>query len=318
VEIAQRAEELAQRVGNPHAIGLAIWASGAAAYLVGHWKDAARLCERAAEVLRDRCTGVTWELTIAHRFMLSAMLYLGEVGEVSRRVPGLLAAALDQGNLFAAVDIRTRLNVVWLAADDPTKARTEVIAALYDWYHEGFHLQHYTSLQALVQIELYTGDGEVAWRHIQGQWKDLEKSMLMRIQILRIDAMFLSARAALASARQNVNRESRLKTAEKLAQRIAKERIAWGTPFAYLVRAAIEHQRGDNSKAVDLLSQAIELFAATDSYLYAAAARRRLGELTAGERGLEYIAEADDLMRKRQIVNPVAMTRLMAPGFDMA
>ncbi|HET6891286.1 MAG TPA: protein kinase, partial [Pyrinomonadaceae bacterium] len=97
VQIAQRGEELAQRVGHPHAIGLSIWASGVAAYLVGHWKNAAMLCERAAEVLRDRCTGVMWELTIAHRFMLSAMLYMGEVGEVSRRVPGLLAAALDQG-----------------------------------------------------------------------------------------------------------------------------------------------------------------------------------------------------------------------------
>jgi serine/threonine protein kinase/tetratricopeptide (TPR) repeat protein len=179
LQIAQRAEELAQRVGHPHAIGLSIWASGVAAYLVGHWKNAATLCERAAEVLRDQCTGVTWELTIANRFMLSAMLYMGEIGEVSRRAPVLLAAALEQGNLFGAMDIRTRLNMIWLAADDPTRARAEVIDALKDWPHEGFHLQHYTSMHALGQIELYTEDGEVAWKHIQGQWRTLEASMLM-------------------------------------------------------------------------------------------------------------------------------------------
>src|SRR2546421_4055975 len=114
LQIAHRAEELAQRVGHPHAIGLSIWASGVAAYLVGHWKNAATLCERAAEVLRDQCTGVTWELTIANRFMLSAMLNMGEIGEVSRRAPVLLAAALEQGNLFGAMDIRTRLNMIWL------------------------------------------------------------------------------------------------------------------------------------------------------------------------------------------------------------
>lgn len=315
LQIAQRAEELAQKVGHPQAIGLSIWASGVAAYLVGHWKNAATLCERAAEVLRDQCTGVTWELAIANRFMLSAMLYMGEIGEVSRRVPGLLAAALEQGNLFAAMDLRTRLNLIWLAADDPTRARAEVIEALKAWPHEGFHLQHYTSMHALAQIELYTGDVEVAWRHIQGQWKALEDSMLMRIQVLRIEALHLRARAALASAAHSKDK-ARLKSAEKLADGIARERVSWGAPFAHLVRAGVAHQRGDHSKAVSLLSQAMESFDLADIDLYEAIARRRLGELLDDERGHRHIAEADGWMRKRQIQNPEAMTRMMAPGFD--
>ena len=200
LQIAQQAEELAQRVGHPHAIGLSIWARGVSAYLVGDWKLAAELCEQAAEVLRDRCTGVTWELTIANRFMLSALLYLGELAEVSRRVPSLLSAALEQGNLFAATDLRTRLNSIWLAADDPDKARAEVIEALKAWPHEGFHLQHYSSLLAQAQIELYTGDADVAWKHIVGQWPALENSMLLRTQVLRIEATYLRARAFLATA----------------------------------------------------------------------------------------------------------------------
>ena len=158
----ERTEALAERAAHPHATGLAVWARGMSAYLVGHWKKSVELCERAVEVLRDQCTGVTWELTIANRFMLSAMLNMGEIGEVSRRAPVLLAAALEPGNLFGAMDIRTRLNMIWLAADDPTRARAEVIDALKDWPHEGFHLQHYTSMHALGQIELYTEDAEVA------------------------------------------------------------------------------------------------------------------------------------------------------------
>jgi len=315
VQIAQRAEELAHQVGHPHAIGLSIWASGVAAYLVGHWKNAAALCERGAEILRDQCTGVTWELTIANRFMLSAMLYMGEIGEVSRRAPVLLAAALEQGNLFGAMDIRTRLNMIWLAADDPTRARAEVIDALKDWPHEGFHLQHYTSMHALGQIELYTEDAEVAWKHIQGQWKTLEDSMLMRIQILRIEAMHLQARAALASAPRSKEKARRLKIAEKLARRIASERVAWATPFVQLVNAAVAYQRDDHSKAVGLLSQAIESFDRADIDLYEAVARRRLGELLGNERGQRHIDEADAWMRKRQIKNPAAMTQMMAPGF---
>ncbi len=316
LQIAQRAEELAQRVGHPHAIGLSIWATGVGSYLVGHWKNAAALCERAAEVLRDQCTGVTWELTMANRFMLSALLYMGEVAEVSRRVPVLLAAALEQGNVFAAMDLRTRLNLIWLAADDPNRARAEVIEGLKAWPHQGFHLQHYSSMLAQAQIELYTGDNEVAWKHIEGQWKALEDSMLMRIQVLRIEAMHLQARAALASAANSREKEQRLRAAEKLAQSIAKEGVPWATPFVFLVRAAVAHQRGDHSKTAGLLSQAIEFFDLADIDLYEAVARRRLGELLEGERGLRHIDEADAWMRKRQIQNPVAMSRMMAPGFD--
>lgn len=316
VQIAQRAEELARKVGHPHAIGLSIWASGVAAYLVGHWKNAASLCERAAEVLRDQCTGVTWELTIANRFMLSAMLNMGEIGEVSRRAPVLLEAALEQGNLFGAIDIRTRLNLIWLAADDPTRARAEVIEALKDWPQEGFHLQHYTSMHALAQIELYTEDAEVAWKHIQGQWKALEDSMLLRIQILRIEAMHLLARTALASAPRSPEKARRLKTAAKLARRIASERVPFATPFVQLINAALAYQRADHSTAVGLLSQAIESFDLADIDLYEAVARRRLGELLGDERGRRHIDEADAWMRKRLIKNPDAMTKMMAPGFE--
>jgi serine/threonine protein kinase/tetratricopeptide (TPR) repeat protein len=314
-QLMERTEALAERAAHPHATGLAVWARGMSAYLVGHWKESVELCERAVEVLRDQCTGVTWELTIAHRFMLSSLMFLGELVEVSHRVPQLLAAALEQGNLFAATDLRTRMNSIWLAADDPDRARDEVIAALTTWPRKGFHLQHYSSLVALAQIELYTGDYEVAWKHIEGQIKPLEKSMLLRIQGLRIDAMYLRARLALASA-AGQKRERRLRIAENLANRIAKEQMAWSNPLAMLVHAGLARRRGDDLRSTALISQAIEGFEASDMALYAATARRRLGEVVGGDRGAELVSQADDWMSKQQIKNPAAVANLMAPGFS--
>ena len=313
-QLMERTEALAERAANPHATGLAIWARGLCAYLVGHWKESAELCERAAEVLRDQCTGVTWELTIAHRFMLSSLMFLGEMVEVSRRVPQLLSAALEQGNLFAATDLRTRMNPIWLAADDPDRARDEVISALTAWPRKGFHLQHYSSLVALAQIELYTGDYEVAWKHIEGQVKPLEKSMLLRIQGLRIEAMYLRARLALASATGS-QREKRLRIAEQMAKGIANERMPWSDPLSIMIQAGLARRRGDDSTAATLVSQAIEAFAASDMKLYAAVGRRRLGEILGGDRGRELLNQADDWMSKQQIKNPAAVTNLMAPGF---
>jgi hypothetical protein len=314
LQIRDKAKELAERTGHPHAIALSIWASGMVAYLVGHWKKAAELCERAAEVLRDQCTGVTWELTIANRFTLSSLLFLGEVAEVSRRVPNLLCAAVEQGNLFGAIDLRTRMNLIWLAADDPDRAREEVIQSLKVWTHEYFHLQHYSSLLALAQIELYTGDFEVAFKQIEGQLKALEASLLLRIQSVRIELRHLRARAALASSLRN---PQRLKLAQQMSRKISKEKIQWADPLSALINAGISRSRGDETQAVSFLSHAIEGFELADMGLYAAASRRRLGELVQGERGVQLRAEADEWMTNQQIKNPVLMTRVLAPGFDL-
>src|SRR5262249_49227781 len=171
--------------------------------------------------------------TIAHRFTLSSLMFLGEMVEISRRTPQLLSAALEQGNLLAATDLRTRMNPVWLAADDVDRARAEVIAALTTWPRQGFHLQHYSSLVALAQIELYTGDYEVAWKHFEGQIKPLKKSMLLRAQGLRIEEKYLRARLALASA--GWEGKQRLRLAKRLADSIARENMPWSNPLAMLV-----------------------------------------------------------------------------------
>nr|MDQ2938874.1 serine/threonine-protein kinase PknK [Acidobacteriota bacterium] len=229
--------------------------------------------------------------------------------------PSLLSAALEQGNLFAATDLRTRLNVIWLVADDPHTARAEVIEALKTWPHEGFHLQHYTSLYALAQIELYTGDVEVAFRHIDGQWKALEDSMLLRTQVLRIEATHLLARTALASGMISGNK-NRFRIAEKLAARIGKEKMSpWAKPLANLVRAAVAHQRGETVQATTLLSEAIQGFDRSDMALYAAVSRWRLGELIGDDKGRQLVTEANAWMASQMIKNPESMTRILAPGF---
>jgi len=315
--LAEQTEALARRAKHPHATGMAIWARGLSAYLIGNWKESAELCERAAEVLRDQCTGATWEMTVANRFMLASLMYLGELTEVARRVPPLLTAALEQGNLIAATDLRTRLNPIWLAADDPYRSRNEVIAAMMAWPRAGFHLQHYSSLVALAQIELYTGDTEVAWKHIDTQTRALEKSMLLRTQGIRIDALHVRARLALASATgHEPERARRLRIAERAADRIAKEHMAWSNPLASLTRAGIAWQRGDRETSAALTREALTGLEATETGLYAAAARRRLGELLGGDEGSELIKQADEWMGRQQIRNPPAFTRLMAPGFE--
>lgn len=315
-QFSRAAELLAQKVGHPHALAMSLMNAGLSAYLFGEWKQGALLSDRAAEILRDRCTGVMWELSIVSRFQLTSLLYLGEVAEISRRLPFLLATAKEQGNRYGATDLRTRLNIMWLAADDPDRARLELIEALEDWPHKGFHLQHYSSMFSLAQIMLYTNDGPFAWKYVNEQWPDLAGSMLLRIQFARIEARHLLARCALAAAVINADEApTLLKAAEKLADQLAGEEMKWSDPLALAIRAGISNLRGDAQTAMRLLQDAAHSFDLAEMHLYAAATRQRLGQLKGDEEGLELISAADEWMRAQKIKRPELMTRTLVPGF---
>jgi serine/threonine protein kinase len=309
-----RAREAAVRIGHPYAIGLSTLTAGIAAYLVGEWRAASRAAADAERVLWEHATGVMWEVTSAQSYRLGALTYLGEIAEVTRAVPALLADAQDRGNLYAATEVRTRQNIVWLASDEPDRARHEVTEALAHWSSTSYYRQHYNALRALSQIDLYIGDGQAAWRRLVEQWPALRRSLMLRVQVLRIEAWSLQARAALQVARAGQERAAMLVAAERLTRKIERERVAWSAPFVPLARAAMADMRGERTRAVELLDAAIGGFERVDMGLHAAVARRRLGELT-GAAAL--VGAADRWMADQRIMNPAAIAELLAPGFEL-
>ena len=313
--LVRAAEVLAQKTHNPHATGLSTVMAGIAAFLNGRWRKAADLCNRAETVLRDQCIGAVWELASAQRFLLSSLMYLGELRKMADRLPNLISEAKERGNLYASTVLRSRMHIVWLAADEPDRAKRETLEALAEWSPSGFYLQHFYALFSLTQIELYSGMVHLAWKHIQDQWPALMNSMLLRIQVLRVESMHLKARCALAMAVGEKSPEHLLNYAQALATKIAHEKTSWSEPMASLTLAGIAGAQGNKSLAVDLLSRATVDFDAADMALYAAASRRRLGGIIGGDYGQELITAADAWMFEQKITNPVAMTQMLAPGF---
>ena len=92
------------------------------------------------------------------------------------------------------------MNIVWLAADQPDEGERHANEAMEGWSHEGFHRQHYSHVLARIQTELYRGDAEAAWRLVAGNWPAFERTLLLRVQFLRIEAS-LSAGARRAAQR---------------------------------------------------------------------------------------------------------------------
>jgi hypothetical protein len=309
------AAKLAERLGTPRELALALVTTGAAALLCGEFRRAADTLARAERMLRERCTGMMWELTTSQSFLLSSLIYLGELEEVGRRLPLMLADALERGNLLAATEARAQANFGWLAMDDVARAQAELDEALRTWSHEGFHRQHQSALISQANIELYTGRPDAAWRRVAGHWGPLRRSLLLQVQIIRAEAHLLFARCALAAAAAGVDRPRLLRVAERHAASMGREHMPWITPFVPLLRAGIRSLCGNQEAARQLLLQAAEGFDRADLMLYAAAARHRLGRLTGGDEGRKLLMRADDVMRAQGIPRPGRVADVLAPGF---
>src|SRR5262249_2225852 len=150
-------------------------------------------CERALDILREKCAGATWEINQAQFFLLGSLLYLGELREVSARLPELLASAQERGNLYLETELRTRMNLVWLGADKAEEGAREAHDAMRGWPHDGFRRQHYNLMLALVQTALYRGDADQAWTVISDSWTPMKRAFLLRIPLFRLETAYLRA-----------------------------------------------------------------------------------------------------------------------------
>jgi serine/threonine protein kinase len=316
-DLVERATALAARVGHPQAVGVAQVAVGITAYAEGRWKTAWQLAQRGEAILRERCTGVTWELDTTHIYSLRGLFYLGEIAELCARLPALLREARERDDLFAETSLRTRHSyVAGLAAGKPDRARSELKEAIARWSTKAFYMQHYYALVAEGDIALYAGDPASALRVIRERRPALERSRLLRVHHLRIESLHLYARSLIGEAMRTagVESDSLFREAEAAVARIERERVHWADALAALVRASIASFRGNQEEAARRLGFAASHFAMADMALYAAVSRLRLGSVLGGEKGRALADSADSWMRGQKIKNPAGFAAMLAPG----
>lgn len=319
MRMLRETQELAERIHHPHAIGTNQLGFGMASFYCGHFAAAREHCETAERILREQCTGVAWEIVTAQTYFLSALCYLGEYGELARRVPRILREAIEHGDLYAAADVGGgRSSLAWLALDDVDGARDAFRYAVGPGSGRGFASQLAVNLLAQGQIDLYAGEPDAAWGRVVATWPALVRSMLLRIQVSRVEALHLRARSALASAvAAGSTRQARLRSAERDARRILRERLPWSDPLGHLVLAATSALRGEVDAAAELLDRAAAGFASAGMAGYAAAAHRRRGVLIGGDEGGAIVASADAWMGSQGVVSLERLTAMLAPGFPV-
>src|SRR5262249_42235436 len=140
-------------------------------------------------------------LFTARYFGLLSRFYLGELRALAARVGDLVRESEERGDLYAATTLTARIGYAMrLADDDVDSARRDLATARERWSREGFHLQHVWCLFGEMETALYDGDPRLALSRWAEEEAAVKRSLLLRIQLLRIGAVQRRARAALATA----------------------------------------------------------------------------------------------------------------------
>jgi tetratricopeptide (TPR) repeat protein len=314
------AQALTQQVEGPYPRGLLSVCWGFAAFHSGDFPAAMERFERAEEILRNECVGVSYEITLTESYRLMTLFFRGRIKEMSERLSGWLVEARERDDMWAETTLIAGPQCIrWLAVDEHLRARSELGAASGRWSEGGFAVQRLWAFIANVHIDLYAAEGLVAWRRLSRRWEQLKASYVFEAQWYRLLFHYLRACAALAvlcGGKGVVDREGLLGLCEEDVRRLRGEKAAWGRALAELVAASLASMRGRTDEAIVALRGAEEGFGAVDMRLHAAVARRLGGILIGGEVGAEMVSVAELFMSEQGIQNPRRISRMFAPAVE--
>lgn len=261
-----------------------------------------------------------FELDTVSMFCCWSLYYLGDFGELSRRVPAMAEAAVRNGNRYTAVTLRCAFPVAWLARLEPDQIEQEMDAALASWTapEQAYQLQHMLALCSRVDLALYRGRPEDVTDIIAREWQPIRRALLDRppIQALLLRTTF--ARQALACAAAALPDSLRRRDALALAKEHIHKLRAMAIPLTQLCASMLEgviaELEGRPTDAMALYRQVIPGFESCDTHLFANAVRHRLGHLEGGYEGSSRQAQALAWLTKHKVRKPEAILTMLLPG----
>jgi hypothetical protein len=313
---------LSKRINTPYTTGLSILNKGIAGMLGGRFSEGKECAGQAETIFREQCTGVTWELDTAQLFGFFCMLWRGDYGEMLQRYNVCRKQAEERGDLYLLSWLRPRISyVLALAADDPQKAEEEERIGIAGWPRREFDLLRYEDVFVQTDIHLYKNQPQAAWDFLSGQWPALSRSLVLRIQIIFIEAQFLRARSLLAlAASGEASQTTRmsvpqmLKIVDGCISKLKRQKAPWAGALADHFHACAAATRGNERDALKSIAAAEKGFVEVHLAPWAMAARRRRGQLLGGDEGAALVESADATLRALPVKNPARVMEWLAPG----
>jgi hypothetical protein len=318
VRLLESARALCQQVGTGESLGMLAVATGYRHYFVAEWPEAIEWLARAEEIFRDKCVGVTFELNSARLMLYRAIAYRGDLRDLAARAPAAYREAEEHGDLYTRINLRAGpLALLGLVQGEPERVRREVDEVIGLLAQSRFLVQHYFCMVARTQADLYEGHGRQAHERIEGAWPALRRSMLLTVLPIRVLSFEQRGRCALALG-VSAGDDRLVALAESQAHKLRGIPIGWAQGSAQLLLAGVRATRGAKEAARAHAREAVRAFEEGKMAMYAAVARRRLGELSAegDEEGASAMTASDAWMEEHNVRDPARIATAFAPGFS--
>jgi len=279
------------------------------------WKRAQMHLTRALEIVRGNVRDAQWLLDNIHGALVGAEFYLGDWRGVVTAAPNLIEQAYSRDRIYVAVMLTGGgSTVAWLSGDDVTGCQRAVEYAKAQWHPSNdVQLPDLALAIGVTALHVYRGEPQQALAEMETTWTWLTRSPAGRSHMTRFMALFPRGQAAVAVLRQTGDRAARSIVRDS-AKRLAQLRVHGAIPMKNALDAGLALHAGNTDLAAQHLRAAVAGFDETDMAMYAAATRRRLGELIGGDEGEQLLAQGDATMRAQRVKNLDAITEALCPG----
>ena len=310
-ELLNLARGLARHIEDHDVLGLATVTEGMAHYFVGNLPQGrARIQE--AEAYLERYGAGAFEVNSARYMNALILKWMGHPAEMAKVVPAYIDDALRRGDQFSEVQLRMEAShFLALSQDDPTGAKTQIRRGVQNWSQSGFYLQHYWEVARSAEVHLYLGQADEAVRAVERRWKELQRSLLLRVFVVELDFRSIRGRAHLMAATADLaGRDRCLRSVERDAKALGKSRIPIAVGLSSMLRAGVALCRGEGESAERWLEIAEDGFARGHMDLHRQAVRARKGML---QGSIEQRDAAYEAMGRLGVADPGRMTDSLLP-----
>ncbi len=222
------------------------------------------------------------------------LLQHGALGDLVACLPSYTREAIDRGDLYTLINLRTTHAIVALATGSAADASAHLDECDRHLTREGFHVQHYLTLVARAQVSIHHRQPEAAYRSIAEAWPKLKRSMLLRVPLIRIHSHDTLGRAALAIAAADKARQPELRpVVARCIKALAAERDPWVAVLRDTLAGCASLIDGERENGVAHLRRALAAAKTHAMNMHAAALSGALGQLLADDEGATLIASAE-------------------------
>jgi hypothetical protein len=320
MQLLSKAEVLARRSSDPHAIGLTKMCRGVVHYFSGEWEAARTELTAVEQYFLSHCHGVNWEVATTRIFASYSLRMAGRLRELCERFDRYTADADRTGDRYLSTSLRTYHSIVWLIRDDCARASKDIEGILDAWPGDRYLFQHFTHLFARCEQALYAGQPQTAFAAISAEDSRIRRSAMLKINGIRLEYAWLWARIALAMAEvaREGDRAPFFRQARRSVSFLRKSDHQTGVAMGATIEAGVcwLSPRADRAAGFAKLEHAVATAEAAGANLLAESGRRWLGEIVGGSRGEELLARSNGWMAEQGVRNPARLAHMILPGFQ--